>query len=79
MKSKIWEENGNIIQLFSSIENLQLETFPGEWDDHDFMDGWMLEMMQERLEDNDEVMTAVVELDDNNENVSKHEAGVRKC
>ena len=33
----------------------------------------MLEIMQE---DNDEVMTAVVELDDNNENVSKHVAGV---
>ena len=75
LKSKICKENRTIIKLLS-FENLKFETFPGEWDKHDFTDGWMLEMMQERLDDNDEVMTGVVELDDNNENVSKHEAGV---
>ena len=53
IKITVWKEQKMMIDLIGGIDNLRLETFPVELLEHDTFDGWMLELLGERLLDED--------------------------
>ena len=50
---KIWIEKTKMLNLITDLNDLKLETFDGEWEEHDLLDGWMLEILASGLMDND--------------------------
>ena len=55
-KMMIWKERKRMQNLITELEELRLETFDGEWEEHDLLDGWMLDVIVSCLEDVDVVM-----------------------
>ena len=57
-KMMLWKEKNNIRNLIKALDELRLETFDGEWEEHDLLDGRMLEVLASGLGDDDVVMVA---------------------
>ena len=55
-KMTVWKEKQKMKNLITGLDDLKLETFKGEWEEHDLMDGWMLDVMVSSLGDDDVVM-----------------------
>ena len=45
--------------LINELDELRLETFYGEWEEHDLLDGWMLDVIASGLGDDDVVLVGV--------------------
>ena len=52
----VWKEKQQMKNLITGLDDMKLETFEGEWEEHDLMDGWMLDVMVSSLGDEDVVM-----------------------
>ena len=63
-KIMLWKEKNNMRIVIKELEELRLETFDGEWKEHDLLDGWMLEVLASGLGDNDVVMVATDDAED---------------
>ena len=55
---KIWIEKTKMLNLITDLNYLKLETFDGEWEEHDHLDGWMLEILASGFVDDDVVMVS---------------------
>ena len=63
-KMMLWKEKNNIRNLIKALDELRLETFDGEWEEHDLLDGRMLEVLASGLGDDDVVMVATDDAED---------------
>ena len=52
----VWREKQQMKKLITGLDDMKLETSEGEWEEHDLMDGWMLDVMVSSLGDDDVVM-----------------------
>ena len=52
-KMKLWKERSRMMNLIKEMDSLKLETFDGEWQEHDLMDEWMLGILGSGLMDDD--------------------------
>ena len=55
-KLTIWKERQRIQNLITGMDEMRLETFEGEWEENDMMDGWMLDMIVSYFSDDDVMM-----------------------
>jgi hypothetical protein len=57
-KVKLWKEKAKMMNLIKEMDDLKMETFDGEWDEHDLLDGLMLEILASGLVDDDVEMVS---------------------
>ena len=58
-KMRLWKERSKMVNLIKEMDNLKLKTFDGEWNEHDLMDEWMIEILVSGLVDYYEEMVNV--------------------
>ena len=52
----VWKEKQRMKNLITGLDGMRLETFEGEWEEHDLMNGWMVDVTVSNLGDDDVVM-----------------------
>ena len=58
-KMRLWKERSKMMNLIKEMDSLKLETFDGEWNEHDLIVEWMLEILVSGLVDYYEEMVNV--------------------
>ena len=77
-KVKLWKEKAKMMNLIKEMDDLRLETFDREWDEHDLLDGWMLEILASGLVDDDVEMFNVEGMIDMNEMMLVDDYDIKK-